>query len=107
MVQSSEGKAMEVAKIEYISAIEKSNKENDNIDVHVTLGDGTVYSFVVATPNNIYWCMDNEGLDYFFGIPPVFVRSLTRRNIERAIRALIAEDDGKWLDVYGTLQAPQ
>lgn len=48
--------------------------------------------------------MQNEGIDYFFGFPPVFVRQMSRENIERALEALIADDDRKWLDVYGALQ---
>lgn len=95
---------MKVDKIEYPSSPEESNPENDNLDVHLTLEDGRTYSFVVATPNNIYWCMENQARDYFFGIPPVFVKQLTRQNMEAALRALVSEDDGKWLDVYGVLQ---
>ena len=77
---------------------------NDNIDVLVHLMDGRVYGLVVATPNNIFWCMENEKIDYYFGVPPVFVASLTPENIERALEALVSESDGHWLDVYGTLQ---
>ena len=96
---------MKVEKIEYPSSPEESNPENDNLDVHVTLKDGRTYSFVVATPNNIYWCMHNEGKDYFFGIPPVFVKQLTRQNIESALKALVSEGKGKWLELYGVLQS--
>ncbi len=95
---------MTIQQFIYPSSPEESNSENDNIDVHVYLNDGRVYSFVVATPNNIFWCMENEGLDYFFGTPPVFVNLLTRDNIEKALKALIIEDQGRWLSVYGTLQ---
>ena len=59
--------------------------------------------FLVATPNNIYWCMDNEKNDYYFGAPPLFVRTLTRRDIETAVAALIQEP--RFLEVYGTLQS--
>lgn len=45
--------------------------------------------------------MDNEGKDYFFGEPVVFVKRLTQDNVERAVIAIVAEDDGKWLSVYG------
>jgi hypothetical protein len=48
--------------------------------------------------------MQNEGLDYFIGIPPVFVHILTADNIERALKAVITENDGRWLEIYGTLQ---
>jgi hypothetical protein len=89
--------------IRTISPFEDCNPENDNIDVHIRLDDGRVFSLLVATPNNIFWCMDNLGMDYYFGTPPLFVRLLTRDCMERAIHALVAEDSGRWLEVYGTL----
>src|SRR5260370_39170207 len=94
-------KAME---IKFVSPPEGVNPENDNIDVHVRLDDGRVYSFLVATPNNIFWCMANEGIDYYFGTPPLFVRLLNRECVEKAIQAILTEDDGRWLEVYGALQ---
>ncbi len=92
---------MAIKSIEYRSAFSECNPENDNIDVHVVLEDDREFTFVVATPNNIFWCMDNEGIDYFFGEPILFVKRLTKENIERALRALVDEDGGKWLKVYG------
>ena len=97
---------MKLAGITYVSAFVDVNPENDNIDVHVRLEDGRVFSFVVATPKNVFWCMANEGLDYYFGTPIVFVRLLNEECVEKAIQAILAEDNGRWLDVYGTLQLP-
>lgn len=90
-----------IKKIDYLCDFSDVNPENDNLDVHVILEDGREFTFVVATPNNVFWCMDNEGIDYFFGEPMVFVKCLTPENIERAIRAIITENDGRWLKVYG------
>lgn len=99
---------MKIRRIEYPSPIEATDPENDNIDVHVYLDDGRVYSFLVATPNNIFWCMENEGIDYFFGFPPpVFVNRLTRDNVERALHALLSEDKKKRLELYGVLQTSE
>ncbi|MFZ0806299.1 MAG: hypothetical protein WAN03_08960 [Candidatus Sulfotelmatobacter sp.] len=42
-----------------------------------------------------------EQIDYFFGSPIVFVKSLTADNIEKAAKAIVAEDGGRWLTVYG------
>ena len=81
-----------------------ADPDNDNIDIHVRLLDGRVYSLLVATPNNIYSCMNNSREEYFFGVPPVFVRVLDHEHVEEAIGALLSEDDGRWLHVYGTLQ---
>jgi hypothetical protein len=97
---------MRIAQIRSVSSLGDVDLDNDNVDVHVHLEDGRVYSFLLATPKNIYWCMDNERIDYFFGVPPVLVRQLTADNIRRALEAIIAEDSGKWLQIYGVLQGP-
>jgi hypothetical protein len=90
--------------IQYVSPLADIEPENDNIDVHVRLSDGRVYSLLIATPNNIYKCMNNDGNEYFFGTPPLFVRVLDRTHVEEALKALLSEDDGRWLEIYGTLQ---
>ena len=92
---------MKIRTIEFLSDIKESNSENDSIDVHVVLEDGRAFTLVVATPNNIFWCMENEGKDYFFGEPMVFVKQLTKRNVKKAVRAIVAEGNGRWLKVYG------
>jgi hypothetical protein len=88
--------------IEFVSPEQDVNPENDNVDVRVRLDDGRVFTLLVATPNNLYWCMDNESTDYYFGVPLLFVRALTRSNIERAILALL--EDERSLEIYGTQQ---
>jgi len=93
---------VKIAKITYLSELVEINTENDNLDVHVRLDDGREYTFTVATPNNIFWCMENEGIDYFFGEPIIFVKNLTRENIERALERIVAEDGGRWLSIYGS-----
>jgi hypothetical protein len=90
-----------IESINYLSDLSAVNPENDNIDVHVTLSDGREFTFVVATPNNLFWCMDNEGKDYFFGEPMLFVKHLTVENITKALDAIVTLDDGRWLKVYG------
>ena len=35
--------------------------------------------------------MENEGIDYFLGAQPLFVRKLTRDNLETAFRALLED----------------
>jgi hypothetical protein len=92
-------------RITYVGGLEEVDPENDNIDVHVELDDGRVLSLLVMTPNNVFWCMENEGVDHYFGTPAVFVRLLNRDCIEKAIEALVTEDNGRWLGVYGTLQS--
>lgn len=89
--------------IEFLSRESDINPENDNVDVLARLDDCMEYLFLVATPSNIYLCMDGEKVDHYFGVPPLFVRRLTRSNVERAITALVEERE--WLEVYGALQA--
>jgi hypothetical protein len=98
---------MKAAEIKFVSPVEDFDPENDNVDVHVRLDDGRLFSFVVATPNNIFFSMATEGIDYYFGVPPLFVRLLTRECVEKAIDAILTEDNGRWLDVYGTLSCPE
>lgn len=88
--------------IDFVSPEDEINPENDNVDVFVRLDDGRVYGFLVCTPNNIYWCMDNQAKDYYFGVPPLFVRTISRTAIERAVLAML--EDPQWLSVYGSLQ---
>jgi hypothetical protein len=88
-----------------VSPLEDVDPEDDNLDVHFRLADGRVYSLVVGTPKNIYRCMANEQIEYFLGIPFLFVSRLDRAHIEEAVRALLSEDNGRWLDVYSTLQS--
>jgi hypothetical protein len=83
-------------------SLDDLDPDNGNYDVFVHLDDGRVYNITVATPSNIYWCMDNEGLDYFFGCPPLLVKRLTPENVERAIKALV--EDERFLALYGVLQ---
>ncbi len=92
---------MRVRSINYLSDWSDINPLNDNVDVNVILEDDRQYTFVVATPNNVFWCMENDGIDYFFGAPMLFVRSLTTENVERAIQAIVDEENGRWLQVYG------
>ncbi len=87
-----------------VGGFDQVDPDDDNVDVHLRLDNGRVYSFLFATPNNIYWCMQNEGIDYFFGTPPVFVSRLTLDSIERALSAMTQEDNRRWLEVYGSLQ---
>jgi len=48
---------MKIANITYLSELAECNPENDNLDVHVLLDDGREFTFTVATPNNMFWCM--------------------------------------------------
>jgi hypothetical protein len=72
-----------IANITYLSELARCNPENDNVDIHILLDYGREFTFTVATPNNIFCCMENEGTDFFFSEPVVLVKNLTKANIER------------------------
>jgi hypothetical protein len=92
--------------IEYSKAPENLNPENDNIDVWIELDDGKKYSLLLATPNNVFWCMENEGLDYFFSWPaPLFVKTLTADNIRAGVTAFCAEAHEEQFNCYAVLQS--
>jgi hypothetical protein len=91
-------------RIEYVSSLDDVDPENDNLDVQIFLTDGQVYSLVVGTPRNVERCVENEQIEYFFGTPFLFVSRLDKAHIEQAVCALLSEDQGKWLDIYGTIQ---
>lgn len=88
--------------IDFVSPEHEIDPENDNVDVIVRLDDGRSFSLLVATPNNIYWCMDNEACDQYIGLPPLLVRRLSRKNVEAAVVALLATP---WFEIYSTRQS--
>jgi hypothetical protein len=46
-----------------------------------------------------------EGINYWFGEPSVFVKTMSTQAIEQVLKAVVNEDRGKWLSVYGSLQS--
>ena len=92
---------MRVLNIQYPTSLDKiEDIYNDNIDVIVTLEDGISYVLVVSTPQNHYWYMDKEEMDYIPPSPPhITVRSLTEENIRTAVEAF-AESEAYWLKIY-------
>lgn len=58
------------------------------------------YTMVVSTPNNYYWYMDKEGLDYVPASPPdIIVRHLSEDIIRKAIETFV-QDRAYWLKLY-------
>ncbi|WP_270166693.1 hypothetical protein [Paenibacillus sp. SYP-B4298] len=92
---------MRVTSINYstpLSLIEDIN--NANIDVFVSTDEGFDFNISVTTPNNYYWYMEKEGLNYIPASPPdIIVKSLTTENIQQAVESFL-EDDGYWIKVY-------
>lgn len=91
---------MRVKKIEYPTPLSQvKDIENDNIDVFVELENGEEYVVVVSTPQNYYWYMEKEGIDYYCGCPEIIVKKITEDNIKRAIDEY-AEGNAYWLKYY-------
>ena len=89
--------------IDFLSPEDEIDPDNDNVDVKLRLDDGRSFNLLVATPNNIYWCMENESTDYYFGVPPLFVKRLTRSAVEAVVAALL--ESPQWMSVYATPQS--
>jgi len=93
--------------IEYITYPTDLNKiediKNDNIDVIVGLDNGKTYTLVVTTPQNYYWYMEKEGLDYIPAAPPdIIVKELRHDIIERAIQNF-CQNEGYFLIKYAEM----
>jgi len=97
---------LSVLEMRYGSPLEDVNPENDNFDVSIHLTDGRVFAFLLATPNNIYSRMTNEGTDYFFSHPPpLLVSRMDTPHIEAVFSVLLSQENPeRWLNAYGVLQ---
>jgi hypothetical protein len=92
--------------IRYFSPLDDVNLENDNIEMSVGLEDGGKHALLVATPNNVFWCMENEGLDFFHSYPaPILVKLLNAENIERGIRAFCEEAHSAQFSAYAVRES--
>ena len=88
--------------ITFPTSLEEINPENDNIDVFLDLKDGTSYTFVVCTPDNLKELMKRDGVPYCQpGYPFLVVERITKENVERLIEELIESGD-LFLKIYGT-----
>lgn len=90
-------------RVEFVGPADQINPDFDLVDVLLHLDDGRTFAFDVATPNYIYWCMENEALDFYVGIRPVLVRRITQEIVERALDAVI-EAGGETLRAYAVEQ---
>lgn len=92
---------MKLKEIYYPTPLIKiENIYDDNIDVIVTLENGTKYTIVVFTPDNFKSLMKKDRLPYISpGLPVSIVEKLTEENIELLIQAFLEEPD--YLRLYG------
>lgn len=82
---------------------EIADPENDNVDVCVTMPDGTTYTLVFITPRNLSRMMEERGEAF---VDPAFrfvtVRRIDRACIGDALRVITA--DPELLSYYGSDQ---
>jgi hypothetical protein len=98
-------KRLELLNVELVSPLDDVDPDDDNVDVHIHLRDGRTYSLLVATPKNIYRCMENEGVEHFYSDPPaLLVKFLDEAHVRTAIEALLVEKP-ELLAIYGSLQS--
>ena len=95
---------VELLHLAFVSPLNAIDPEDDNVDVHIHLSDGRTYSLLVATPKNIYWCMEKEGTEHFFSDPPtLLVRFIDEIHVRIAVESLLSENPNL-LAAYGVLQ---
>ena len=89
-------------RIFYPTSFDEINAENDNMDVCLTMDDGTSYTFVVFTPDNLKELMRKDGVPYVLPCAPFLVaEALTPENIERLVAELVERGE-TFLRMYGT-----
>jgi len=95
---------MQIKKIDYPTDLNKiKDITNDNIDVFVELENGHTYTLTISTPQNYYWYMEKEGLDYIPASPPdIIVKELKEDIIEKALKNF-CEDDAYFLIKYAEM----
>lgn len=88
--------------ISYPTSLDGVNIKNDNIDVCLNMEDGTSYTFVVFTIENLKDLMKKDGVPYCKPCYPfLIVEEITRKNIEQLVEELIEAGD-LFLKIYGT-----
>jgi len=84
---------VKILAINYLSDLAECNPENDNLDVHIVLEDGREFTFVcVHADQHFLVAWRTKGVDYFFGDTVVFVKNLTKENIERVMEKIVPAD---------------
>ncbi len=72
--------------------------------IEVTMADGTLTSFFVATPDQTKLWADKNKKGYAFGPPILFVRSLDEETVREALDYMAEDMGGYWLRYYNSLR---
>ena len=86
---------MRIKKVRFIDEVK--NELNDSVDVGIEFENGSSYTIIVQTPDDLVEEMLQEGRDFIEpGTPVIIVKQLTKKTVNEAIKAY-AEDEGYWL----------
>lgn len=88
-----------IRSIEFASPVEEIDPASGSIEIKVSLEDGSVSSFRVATPDQPEnWTGAQD--DFFFGAPVLFVRKIDQESVGAAVVAMSRDKSGFWLRYY-------
>ena len=86
---------MRIKEIRFIDEVK--DQLNDSIDVAIEFENGSLYTIIVRTPDDLVEEMLQEGTNFIKpGTPVIVVKELTKKIVNEAIEAY-AEDEGYWL----------
>ena len=89
-------------KLFFPTPIQEVDPINDNIDVCITLEDGSQYTLVITTPDNLKALMKKENLSYIEpSLPFCVVDKITEDNIKKLVESLL-NDEKIFLKIYGS-----
>lgn len=86
---------MRIKEIRFIDEVK--DQLNDSIDVAIEFENGSLYTIIVRTPDDLVEEMLQEGTNFIKpGTPVIVVKELTKKIVNEAIEAY-AEDNAYWL----------
>ncbi|MDD5656428.1 MAG: hypothetical protein PHF00_04140 [Elusimicrobia bacterium] len=94
-----------VSAVEFLSP-EPPDPDCGSAEIRVDLEDGSHSTFRVMTPSSVGPAMNEAGRDCAFGAPALFVRSLRREDLVRAVGKMAAHMSGFWLRYYNSKKVP-
>lgn len=101
---------MPVAKIRSIELSPRAadlDAESGEVKINVGLEDGSASSFPAATFDRPSQWASQDGKDFHFGAPVLFVSRLDQEMLGKAVVAMAEEMSGFWLRYYKTLGPAQ
>ncbi|MFI5361036.1 MAG: hypothetical protein ACHQ49_03615 [Elusimicrobiota bacterium] len=92
--------APQVAFIDFLDTLERSNPDSGEARLRVGLEDGRESSFLAATFDRPEAWMKKGGIPHWFAEPVLYVRRLDEATVRAAVNAMAADLGGYWLRYY-------